>query len=59
MEEQKWHYLTHSRKDKKVHIFPQDIGLVVEYVSMARETGVQSQVESYQRLKNDTWYLFA
>ena len=26
---------------------------------MARETGVQYQVESYQRLKNGTWYLFA
>ena len=27
------------------------IGLVVEYLPMAQETGVQSQVESYQRLK--------
>ena len=25
--------------------------------SMAWETRVQSQVESYQRLKNGTWYL--
>ena len=25
---------------------------------MAREIGVQSQVESYQRLKNGTWHLF-
>ena len=24
---------------------------------MVRETGVQSQVELYQRLKNGTWYL--
>ena len=26
---------------------------------MVRETGVQSQVESYQRLKNGTWYRLA
>ena len=31
----------------------------VERSPTARETGVQSQVESYQRLKNGTWYLFA
>ena len=31
------------------------IGLVVEYSPMARETGVQSPVESYQKLKK--WYL--
>ena len=30
------------------------IGLVGEYSPMARETGIQSQVESYQRLKK--WY---
>ena len=26
---------------------------------MVREIGVQYQVESYQRLKNGTWYLLA
>ena len=31
------------------------IGLVVECLPMGWETGVQSQVESYQRLKK--WYL--
>ena len=35
--------------------FDRPIGLVVECSPMARETGVQSQVESYQRLKK--WYL--
>ena len=29
----------------------------VAYSPMARETGVQYQVESYQILKNGTWYL--
>ena len=33
----------------------QPIGLVVECSPMGRKTGVQSQVESYQRLKK--WYL--
>ena len=33
------------------------IGLVVECSPMARETGVQSQVVSYQRLKK--WYLIS
>ena len=32
-------------------VWYQSIGLVVEPLPMARETGVQSQVESYQRLK--------
>ena len=31
----------------------------VEFSPMIRETGVQSQVESYQRLKNVTWCCFA
>ena len=33
----------------------QSIGLVVQCSPMSRETGVQSQVESYQRLKK--WYM--
>ena len=31
----------------------------VECLQMAQETGVQSQVKSYQRLKNGTGYLLA
>ena len=31
----------------------------VEYLPMAQEIVVQSQVEPYQRLKNGTWYLLA
>ena len=32
-----------------------DIGQVIECLPMVRETGIQSQVKSYQRLKK--WYL--
>ena len=32
--------------------------LLLESLPMAQETCVHSQVESYQRLKNGTWYLF-
>ena len=35
--------------------FPQPIGLVIECLPMAREIGIQSQVESYQSLKK--WHL--
>ena len=38
-----------------VCVYVPAIGLVVECSPMARETEVQSQVESYQRLKK--WYL--
>ena len=37
-----------------IYIYDQPIGLVVECWPMVRETGVQSLVESYQRLKK--WY---
>ena len=38
-----------------LHMYSRSIGLVEESSPMARETGVQSQVESYERLKK--WYL--
>ena len=59
-----WCHLTESKeinsgsyKNGTYKLFAYDwlIGLVVECSSMAWVTGVQSQVESYQRLKK--WYL--
>ena len=36
-------------------VFTEPLASWVECLSMVRETGVQSQVESYKRLKNGTW----
>ena len=47
------------KKKKKNPKFDEFLAQWVECSPMARETRVQSQVESYQRLKNGTWCRFA
>ena len=44
-------------KSREINKFHRPIGLLVECSPMAWETGVQSQVKSYQRLKK--WYLIS
>ena len=57
--DEKYEYVLSKNKNtciKVVSIFSnKTIGLVIECLPMAQETGVQSQVMSYQRLKK--WYL--
>ena len=43
--------------DDYIYIYIYELTHQFEYLSMARETGVQSQAESYQRLKK--WYLIS
>ena len=41
------------------YVFTGPLAYWVECSPTVQETGFQSQVDSYQRLKNDTWYLLA
>ena len=41
------------------YLLPWTLAKWLEFSPMAQETWVQSQVESYQRLKNGTWFHLA